>query len=96
MTCSDVGSPARTQRRFEPPLPPLLATPIFRFRDSIGVGDQKVSNFKLKHGGAKLRVGGDPDRDGFGVQLEHFEGALLLARVYGAVRAFDEATRSLQ
>jgi len=34
-------------------------------------------------------------KEAFGIMAK-LEGALLLARVYGAVRAFDEATRSLQ
>src|SRR5215469_2227334 len=47
---------ARSQQSFEPLLSPQLAAVVFRFSDSIGVGDKYVSFFELESAGFELRT----------------------------------------
>src|SRR6516225_2608691 len=47
---------ASSQQSFQPLLSPQFAAVVFRFRDSIGVGDKHVTFFELKSARGELRT----------------------------------------
>src|SRR5262249_55124792 len=61
---------ASSQQSFEPLLSPQFAALVFRFSDSIGVGDKHVSLFELESAGCELRPFQEPQCCPVGSQME--------------------------